>query len=117
MKDWGAVGLAISVVKDGRVVFEKGYGVRELGKPDAVDTATLFAIGSTTKAMTAASIGMHQSRADGSSVAMGPPRGLAPRGTREMGPPDRESGVQLPESGFFAPVCGVTHSGDSGNAG
>jgi len=58
VKDWGAVGLAISVVKDGRVVFAKGYGVRELGKPDPVDTATLFAIGSTTKAMTAAAIGM-----------------------------------------------------------
>jgi len=58
VKDWGAVGLAIAVVKDGKVVFEKGYGVRELGKPDVVDTATLFAIGSTTKAMTAASIGM-----------------------------------------------------------
>ena len=58
VKDWGAVGLAISVVKDGQVVFAKGYGVRELGKPDVVDTATLFAIGSTTKAMTAASIGM-----------------------------------------------------------
>jgi CubicO group peptidase (beta-lactamase class C family) len=58
VKDWGAVGLAIAVVKDGRVVFEKGYGVRELGKPDAVDSATLFAIGSTTKAMTAAAIGM-----------------------------------------------------------
>jgi CubicO group peptidase (beta-lactamase class C family) len=58
VKDWGAVGLAISVVKDGRVVFAKGYGVRELGKPEPVDTATLFAIGSTTKAMTAAAIGM-----------------------------------------------------------
>ena len=58
VKDWGAVGLAVSVVKDGKVVFEKGYGVRELGKPDAADTNTLFAIGSTTKAMTAASIGM-----------------------------------------------------------
>ena len=58
VKDWGAVGLAIAVVKDGRVVFEKGYGVRELGKPDLVDTTTLFAIGSTTKAMTAAAIGM-----------------------------------------------------------
>jgi CubicO group peptidase (beta-lactamase class C family) len=58
VKDWGAVGLAISVVKDGRVVFAKGYGVRELGKPELVDSATLFAIGSTTKAMTAASIGM-----------------------------------------------------------
>jgi CubicO group peptidase (beta-lactamase class C family) len=58
VRDWGAVGLAISVVKDGRVVFAKGYGVRELGKPEPVDTATLFAIGSTTKAMTAAAIGM-----------------------------------------------------------
>jgi CubicO group peptidase (beta-lactamase class C family) len=58
VKDWGAVGLAIAVVKDGRIVFEKGYGVRELGKADVVDTNTLFAIGSTTKAMTAAAIGM-----------------------------------------------------------
>ncbi|HEX5074417.1 MAG TPA: serine hydrolase [Gemmatimonadaceae bacterium] len=58
VKDWGAVGLAIAVVKDGRVVFAKGYGVRELGKPDLVDTTTLFAIGSTTKAMTSAAIGM-----------------------------------------------------------
>src|SRR5205807_8221578 len=52
VKDWGAPGLAISVVKDGRVVFAKGYGVLELGKPAPVDTQTLFAIGSTTKAMT-----------------------------------------------------------------
>jgi len=58
VKDWNGVGLAISVVKDGRVVFAKGYGVRELGKPEPVDTATLFAIGSTTKAMTALAIGM-----------------------------------------------------------
>jgi CubicO group peptidase (beta-lactamase class C family) len=58
VKDWGAVGLAIAVVKDGKVVFAKGYGVRELGKPDLVDTTTLFAIGSTTKAVTAAAMGM-----------------------------------------------------------
>ncbi|HUQ83462.1 MAG TPA: serine hydrolase [Gemmatimonadaceae bacterium] len=58
VKDWNAVGLAISVVKDGRLVFAKGYGSRELGKPEMVDSATLFAIGSTTKAMTAAAIGM-----------------------------------------------------------
>src|SRR4029078_1880741 len=42
----------------GKVVVSKGYGVRELGKPEPVDTHTLFAIGSTTKAMTAAIIGM-----------------------------------------------------------
>ncbi|HEY2375334.1 MAG TPA: serine hydrolase [Gemmatimonadaceae bacterium] len=56
--DWKVPGLAIAVVKDGRIVFAKGYGVREFGKPAPVDTQTLFAIGSTTKAMTSASIGM-----------------------------------------------------------
>src|SRR5580765_4108392 len=58
MKDWRTPGLAMAVVKDGQVVFAHGYGVRELGKPGAVDTRTLFAIGSTTKAMTAALVGM-----------------------------------------------------------
>jgi CubicO group peptidase (beta-lactamase class C family) len=58
VSDWRVPGLAIAVVKDGHVVFAHGYGVRELGKPDAVDTHTLFAIGSTTKAMTAALVGM-----------------------------------------------------------
>ena len=58
VRDWRTPGLAIAVVKDGEVVFARGYGVRELGKPEVVDTQTLFAIGSTTKAMTAALIGM-----------------------------------------------------------
>jgi CubicO group peptidase (beta-lactamase class C family) len=58
VKEWNVAGLAIAVVKDGKVVFGKGYGVREIGKPAAVDTSTLFAIASTTKAMTVASIGM-----------------------------------------------------------
>jgi CubicO group peptidase (beta-lactamase class C family) len=58
VQDWGVPGLAIAVVKDGQVVFSKGYGVRELGKPASVDEGTLFAIGSTTKAMTAALLGM-----------------------------------------------------------
>ena len=58
MKDWRIPGLAIAVVADDSLVFAKGYGVRELGKPEPVDTHTLFAIGSTTKAMTAALVGM-----------------------------------------------------------
>ena len=58
MPDWKTPGLAIAVVKDGEVVFAHGYGVRESGKPAPVDTRTLFAIGSTTKAMTAALVGM-----------------------------------------------------------
>ena len=55
---WEVTGLAVAVVKDGDVLFAKGYGIRELGNPAKVDEHTLFAIGSTTKAMTAAAIGM-----------------------------------------------------------
>lgn len=58
MRDWGAVGLAVAVVKDGQIVFAKGYGERTLGSGQVVDTQTVFAIGSTTKAMTAAALGM-----------------------------------------------------------
>lgn len=58
VRNWRAPGLAIAVVKDGEIVFAKGYGVRTLGAPDVVDDRTLFAIGSTTKAMTAAALGM-----------------------------------------------------------
>lgn len=58
LKDWGGVGLQVAVVKDGRIVFARGYGLRELGRPAPVDTNTLFAIGSTTKAMTAAALGL-----------------------------------------------------------
>ena len=58
VQDWRIPGLAVAVVKDDSVVFAKGYGVRELGKPGAVDAGTRFAIGSTTKAMTAAALAM-----------------------------------------------------------
>ena len=56
--EWEVTGLAVAVVKDGEVLFAKGYGIRELGRAAKVDEHTLFAIGSTTKAMTAAAIGM-----------------------------------------------------------
>ena len=58
IKDWRTPGMAVAVVKDSQVVFAQGFGVRELGKPQPVDARTLFAIGSTTKAMTAALVGM-----------------------------------------------------------
>lgn len=51
-------GLALTVVKDGKVIFKKGYGVRQLGTTNAVDTQTLFACASTTKAMTATCMAM-----------------------------------------------------------
>jgi CubicO group peptidase (beta-lactamase class C family) len=58
MKDWEVPGLAIAIVKDDKVVFAKGYGVKKLGDPTPVDERTLFAIGSSSKAFTAASIAM-----------------------------------------------------------
>lgn len=57
MHDWHVPGLAIAVVKDGKVVLARGYGVRELGKPGAVDADTLFDIASNTKAFTVAALG------------------------------------------------------------
>ena len=58
IKDWEVPGLAIAVIKDDKIVFAKGYGVRELGKPSPVDERTLFAIGSSSKAFTAATVAM-----------------------------------------------------------
>ncbi|TAN02586.1 MAG: serine hydrolase [Rhodanobacteraceae bacterium] len=56
MRDWHVPGLAIAVVKDGKVVLARGYGVRELGKPGKVDADTLFDIASNSKAFTAAAL-------------------------------------------------------------
>jgi CubicO group peptidase (beta-lactamase class C family) len=50
---WQMPGMAVAVVKDGKVIFKKGYGVRQLGTKNMVDTQTIFGCGSTTKAMTA----------------------------------------------------------------
>jgi CubicO group peptidase (beta-lactamase class C family) len=55
---WSVPGLSIAVVRDGRVLLSKGYGVRALGEAAPVTDQTLFGIMSTTKAMTAASIAM-----------------------------------------------------------
>ncbi len=58
MRDWKVPGVAIAVVRDDAVVFARGYGVREMGKPDSVTPNTLFAIGSATKAFTATLVAM-----------------------------------------------------------
>jgi CubicO group peptidase (beta-lactamase class C family) len=56
MQQWQIPGLAIAIVKDGKVVWRKGYGVREFGKEDKVDENTLFIIASNSKLFTATSI-------------------------------------------------------------
>ena len=56
MKTFNVPGLAIAIVKDGKLVVSKGYGVKRLGSPDKVDDHTLFPIGSNTKAFTSAAL-------------------------------------------------------------
>ena len=58
LKDWELPGLAIAIVKNDKIVYAKGFGVRKLGDPAPVDEKTLFAIGSSSKAFTAAGIAM-----------------------------------------------------------
>jgi CubicO group peptidase (beta-lactamase class C family) len=57
MKELSIPGIAVAVVKDDSVVFSRGYGVRKLGSAERVDVRTIFAVGSTTKAFTAAAVG------------------------------------------------------------
>ena len=58
LKLWNPPGLAVAVVKDGEVIFTKGYGTMTVGMDKPVDTNTLFMIGSTTKAFISASLAM-----------------------------------------------------------
>ncbi len=58
MKAFEIPGLALAIVKDGKVVYAKGYGVRRIDDPAPVTTKTLFGIASNTKAFTAAAVGI-----------------------------------------------------------
>jgi CubicO group peptidase (beta-lactamase class C family) len=49
-------GIALAIVKDGRIVAAKGYGVRKLGEAAPVTPRTIFRIASNTKAFTAAAL-------------------------------------------------------------
>ena len=54
---WEVPGCAVAAVQDGRVVLAAGWGQRDLDTKLPVTADTLFAIGSTTKAFTAATVG------------------------------------------------------------
>src|SRR5690554_5259336 len=58
MKDWEIPGLAVAIVKDGKIVYEKGFGVKKLGENEPVSSKTLFGIASVSKNFTAAALGM-----------------------------------------------------------
>ena len=58
LKTFNIPGIAVGVVKDGKLIHAKGYGVSNLNTGKKVDENTLFGIASNSKAMTAAALGI-----------------------------------------------------------
>jgi CubicO group peptidase (beta-lactamase class C family) len=58
LSDWNLPGLAVVIVKDGQVVWMKGYGVRDIITKKPVDEHTLFMIASNTKLFTGSALAM-----------------------------------------------------------
>ena len=58
MQEWKVPGLAIAMVQDGKVIYTKGYGYRDVDKKLPVTPDTLFAIGSITKSFTSLTFAM-----------------------------------------------------------
>lgn len=58
LKTFDVPGIAVAVVKDGKIIHEKGYGVRSLNTKQKVDENTLFGIASNSKAFTVAALGI-----------------------------------------------------------
>jgi CubicO group peptidase (beta-lactamase class C family) len=56
--DWRVPGLAVAIVRDGALVYSKGFGVASVDTNAPVTPDTIFNAGSTTKAFTAAGIAM-----------------------------------------------------------
>lgn len=56
MKAWDIPGMAVGIVKDGKIVHLKGYGTRTIGKNEPVDENTIFMIASMTKSFTAVTL-------------------------------------------------------------
>src|SRR5271154_4659280 len=57
LKDSKCAGFAVAVIKDGKVIYAKGFGSRDLKSNQPVTSKTLFAIGSSTKSFTVTSLG------------------------------------------------------------
>lgn len=57
-KDWNIPGMAVGIVKDGEVIYAKGFGTKQIGKNDPVDANTIFSIASVSKNITAAALGI-----------------------------------------------------------
>ncbi|RYY85313.1 MAG: serine hydrolase [Chitinophagaceae bacterium] len=62
LSDWDLPGLSVVIVKDGKVVLAKGYGVRDVDSKTPVDAHTLFMIASNTKLFTGTALALLESR-------------------------------------------------------
>lgn len=58
LAEWKVPGVAVAVVKGGRVILAEGYGIRDVAKNLPVTPRTIFAIGSSSKAFTATALGI-----------------------------------------------------------
>ena len=58
MKAFDVPGIAIAIVKDGKTVLAKGYGVNDIDTGEKTDANTLFGIASNSKAFTTAALAM-----------------------------------------------------------
>ena len=58
LKTFDVPGISVAIVKDDKIVYEKGYGVRSLASGKKMDENTLVGIASNSKAFTAAAIGI-----------------------------------------------------------
>ncbi len=56
LSDWNVPGMAVAIVKDGEIIFSKGYGTINVNTGETVDGNSLFAIASNSKAFTSAAI-------------------------------------------------------------
>src|SRR5437870_618502 len=56
LTDWQIPGVSVCVVKNGKVIVMKGYGVKDYDTGEKVDENTLFMIGSNSKAFTATAL-------------------------------------------------------------
>lgn len=57
-QDWKIPGMAVGIVKDGEVIYAKGFGEKRLGNGEEVDANTIFSIASVSKNITAAALGI-----------------------------------------------------------
>ncbi len=53
LRESGVPGMAVAVIHDDAVLFSGGFGVRELGKEEAIDAETVFQLASVSKSLSA----------------------------------------------------------------